>query len=70
MHVALKYLTIALQDQIDYGFSSANWNPVGLNDGEYELMALVSCDPSGLHFPPPGIDNYKSAVVSGVRCCF
>ena len=55
---------------MDYGFSSANWLPTGLNDGEYELMLEVLCDPSGLSFPPPGIDNYYSAVVTGVRCLF
>jgi hypothetical protein len=40
---------------------------VGLNDGEYELMLHVICEASGLSFPPPGIDDYYSATIRGVR---
>ncbi len=56
-----------LQDEIDYGFAGAQWNTVGLNDGEYELVLRVVCETAGLSFPPPGIDEY-SAPVLGV--CF
>jgi hypothetical protein len=56
------------QGEIDYGFSSALWNPIGLNDGTYELIVHVACEPSGLHFPPPGIDESYSSIVTGV--CF
>jgi hypothetical protein len=55
-----------LQGEIDYGFAQAKWNPVGLNDGEYELMLHVICESSGLSFPPPGIDDYYSATIRGV----
>jgi hypothetical protein len=54
------------QGEIDYGFSSALWNPIGLNDGTYELIVHVACEPSGLHFPPPGIDQSYSSIVTGV----
>ncbi len=56
------------QDEIDYGFAGAQWNHVGLNDGEYELVLHVICETAGLSFPPPGIDDYYSAPVRGV--CF
>jgi hypothetical protein len=56
-----------LQDEIDYGFAGAQWNPVGLTDGEYELVVHVLCETAGLSFPPPGIDDYYSAPVRGVR---
>ncbi len=55
-----------LQDEIDYGFATAQWNTAGLNDGEYELVVHVVCESSGLSFPPPGIDDYYSAPVRGV----
>ncbi len=55
-----------LQDEIDYGFAGAQWNTVGLNDGEYELVLHVVCETAGLSFPPPGIDDYYSAPVRGV----
>ena len=54
------------QGEIDYGFASAKWNPVGLPDGEYELMVHVICEASGLSFPPPGIDDYFSSSIRGV----
>ena len=56
-----------MQGELDYGYLAANWSTVGLNDGEYELTLLVSCEPNGLIFPPPGIDTYTSAIVFGVR---
>ncbi len=56
------------QDEIDYGFAGAQWNHVGLNDGEYELVLHVVCETAGLSFPSPGIDDYYSAPVRGVCC--
>ena len=51
---------------MDYGFASAKWNPVGLTDGDYELVLHVVCEPTGLSFPPPGFDEYYSSIVRGV----
>ena len=54
------------QGEVDYGYSSASWLPTGLNDGNYELIVHVLCEPSGLSFPPMGIDESYSSIVSGV----
>ncbi len=61
------FMLLMLQDEIDYGFAVAQWNHVGLTDGEYELVVHVVCESSGLSFAPPGIDDYYSAPVRGVR---
>ena len=55
-----------LQGDIDFGFNVVLWDTSYLNDGTYELMLHVLCEPSGLSFPPPGIDEYYSSVVTGV----
>jgi hypothetical protein len=62
----ISFETLVPEGTLDYGFSSAKWNPVGLNDGEYELMLHVICESSGLSFPPPGIDDYFSSPIRGV----
>ncbi len=48
------------------GFSVALWDTSYLNDGVYELMLHVLCEPSGLSFAPLGIDESYSSIVSGV----
>ena len=58
-----------MQGTVDYGFASAKWNPIGLTDGDYELVLRVVCEPTGLSFPPPGFDEYYSSIVQGV-CCY
>ncbi len=49
------------------GLSVALWDTSYLNDGVYELMLHVLCEPSGLSFAPLGIDESYSSIVSGVR---
>ena len=62
----IQELIVFIKGQKDFGFGSARWLPVGLNDGEYELILHVICEPSGLSFPPMGIDEYYSSTVKGV----
>ena len=55
-----------MQGDIDLGVFTAMWDTSYLTDGTYELILHVICEPSGLAFPPPGINEFFSAIVSGV----
>ncbi len=49
----------------DPNFAEGYWNVAQVKDGEYEISLYSKCKSSGMAFPPPGLDDYRSLVISG-----
>jgi hypothetical protein len=50
----------------DFGYTEGYWSVADVHDGVYEISLFAKCVSSGMAFPPPGLDDYRSPAITGV----
>ena len=49
----------------DFGFAEGYWSVNNVPDGDYEISLYARYVSSGMASPPPGLDDYRSLVITG-----